>query len=72
MMILVLGFNGLSRVFFPLGINDTNVTLIPKVDLPTSMRDLRPISLCNVIYKIVSKVLANRLKPLLSDIISQE
>lgn len=52
------------------GLNRTQVTLIPKVSQPTSMDDLRPIALCNVLYKIAAKVLANRLKPLLNGLIS--
>ncbi|KAL6194310.1 hypothetical protein ACLB2K_035394 [Fragaria x ananassa] len=48
----------------------TNVTLIPKVKTLENMQQLRPISLCNVIYKLGSKVLANRLMGLLHDIIS--
>ncbi|GAU47702.1 hypothetical protein TSUD_190310 [Trifolium subterraneum] len=62
----------LERGYFPTGLNDTNICLIPKCDNPTSMKDLRPISLCNVLYKMISKVLANRLKCCLDKCVSQE
>lgn len=54
----------------PDGWNETCVVLIPKVKSPENMKDLRPISLCNVVYKLISKVLANRLKQILPEIIS--
>ena len=51
-------------------INDTNIVFIPKVKFLEKMSDFRPISLCNVIYKIISKILANMLKQVLPHIIS--
>ena len=50
--------------------NNTTVVLIPNVRKPEHIKDMRPISLCNVIYKVISKVVANRLKGILLDIIS--
>ncbi|BFG37836.1 hypothetical protein CerSpe_241100 [Prunus speciosa] len=50
--------------------NSTFVALIPKVREVRNMSHIRPISLCNVIYRIGAKVLANRLKDLLHHIIS--
>ena len=47
-----------------------NYCLILKVQSPEKVTDLRPISLCNVVYKLHSKVLANSLKLILPDIIS--
>lgn len=47
------------------------VVLVPKVSNPEKVRDLRSISLCNVLYKIASKVLSNRLQMILPEIISQ-
>ncbi|KAM1398237.1 hypothetical protein ACFX2I_015708 [Malus domestica] len=52
------------------GVNHTNIVLIPKVTNPRNMGHFRPISLCNVVYKIISKVLTNRLKRVLPKVIS--
>lgn len=55
----------------PTGWNDIIIVLILKVNKPERLKELRPISLCTVLYKLISKVLANRLKLILPDIISQ-
>lgn len=46
-------------------VNKTSIILIPKVNSPKSMSQFHPISLCNVIYKIISKVLVNRFRRVL-------
>jgi exonuclease III len=50
--------------------NHTNIALIPKMDNPSMVHHFRPISLTNFNYKIISKILSNRLKPLLHKIVS--
>ncbi|CAH9105008.1 unnamed protein product [Cuscuta europaea] len=50
-------------------INITNIVLIPQKDKPECMGDWRPIALCNVVYKFFSKVLANRLKGMLDNLV---
>jgi hypothetical protein len=53
-----------------LELNFTYLALIPKNNNPFCVLDFRSISLCNVLYKIISKVLVIRLKVILLDIIS--
>lgn len=50
------------------GGNETTVVLIPKLQNPERLKDLLPISLCNVVYKIASKVLSNRLKLVMPEV----
>jgi hypothetical protein len=53
----------------PHGVNETAIVLLPKKEAPDCLKDYRPISQCNVIYKVVSKCTVNRTQPLLNDII---
>jgi len=56
----------------PASFNSTFIALIPKIDNPSSLDDFRPISLCNCIYKVISKIIARRIKRILSSNISME
>ncbi|XP_045791800.1 uncharacterized protein LOC123886537 [Trifolium pratense] len=54
----------------PSHLNNTYICLIPKINNPASPSDFRPISLCNVTLKIITKTIANRIKTILPDVIS--
>ena len=56
--------------FMKPSINHTNICMIPKITNPTTLSDYRPIALCNVLYKVISKCLVNRLKSHLNSIVS--
>ena len=54
----------------PRGLNDTFITLISKVPNPDRVTQFRPIGLCNVTYKLVTKCIVNRLHQVLPQLIS--
>lgn len=54
----------------PPHLNDTFLVLIPKVDNPELASQFRPIGLCNVIYKIITKCIVNRIKPMMPHLTS--
>jgi len=54
----------------PADLNTTFITLIPKVPNPERVQQLRPIGLCNVVYKLATKCIVNRLKRILPELIS--
>ena len=63
------------QAFFHLGsllksLNKTFITLIPEVSVPEVVTQFRPINFCNVTYKIITKIIVIRLKPLMNSLIS--
>jgi len=52
------------------GVNSTFIALIPKVDSPQMIANFRPIALIGCIYKVLAKVLANRLRTVLDFVVS--
>ena len=61
----------LNTATFPPHLNHTFISQIPKIQNPELVSEFRPISLCNVLYKIFFKVLANRLKKILPTFITE-
>ena len=54
----------------PLTLNQTHIALIPKIKGPESIGSFRPISLCNTIYKVITKIIVARIRPLLDKLVS--
>lgn len=62
-------------LFFQSGImsqswNSIVLSIIPKVQAPSTIKDFKPIACCNVVYKCVTKILANRIQSIMSSLIS--
>jgi hypothetical protein len=51
-------------------VDATILTLVPKKVNPSTIGDFRPIACCNVVYKCITKIISNRMLPLLSDLVS--
>lgn len=62
--------NAFENSTIPQDMNKTYVCLIPKIKNPEHITHYRPISLCNTIYKTITKIIVNRIRPHLDKIIS--
>lgn len=51
-------------------LNDTLISLIPKVEKVSNIRHFRPISLCNVSYKVITKLLSNQLRSVMGKLVN--
>ena len=63
--------SSLNSSRMPCRLNETYICLIPKVKSPQNITKFRSISLCNVVYKLISKILANKLKKVLAAVIDE-
>ena len=70
-IVITTALNFLNHGIAPPKFHDTHIVLIPKTKNPERVTDYRPISLCNVAYKIASKAMANRMKSVLQEIIGE-
>ncbi|CAL9024686.1 unnamed protein product, partial [Prunus brigantina] len=68
--IIALVKNCFLTASLPEKINETLIALVPKVERPVSLTQLRPISLCNTLYKVISKILVARLRPCMASLVS--
>jgi len=55
--------------YIPRGCNASFITLIPKRECPASLNEFGPISLMSCVYKVISKIMANRIKKVLPNVI---
>ncbi|CAA2976911.1 Hypothetical predicted protein, partial [Olea europaea subsp. europaea] len=53
-------------------VNATTITLVPKVPNPSQVKEFKPISCCNTIYKYIAKLIANRVKMVLPNIVGPQ
>ena len=58
--------------YMPGALNHMLIGLIPKSNKPNNFSQFKPISLCNLAYKIVTKIISNRLRPKLVEMVSKE
>lgn len=67
--VLSLCHNIFTTSTIPPDLNRTYLCLIPKFENGNNIKNIRPIGLCNTVYKLVTKVIVNRIKPLLDKLI---
>lgn len=66
--------NKVKKIFtekrVPMPLNQTYITLIPKIKGPKTIGNFRPISLCNTMYKIITKIIVAGIRPYLDKLVS--